>query len=684
MGASDAARAQDILPIGLDTDISGQMNITADEIIYFQKEDRYIAKGHVVIVTLQYTIHCDRIEVKNKTGDVQADGNVVVEGETTSLECQSLHLNRATNQGTVVKGTLYIAENDASIKADKITKVGEGAYVIDNARYTTCKCEPDETPDWSVTADSINMKQDGYAKSKSVTFRVKSAPVFHLPRVIFPVDQTRQSGLLIPQFGYSTRNGFETELPFYLAPQIWWDATFTEHFLEQRGYKNELEFRWARRVGREGILETSYLDDWEYNLNRWSAVYTGRVPLWAGVDWRQDLRFVSDNDYIRDFRSDGVVEARARALETRMIFDRAFQWGGASLFFRGRDDLQGDEVIERLYFEDSDGDMPQQLPRLGLKTLLIPIYKSGVQFGVHTSFDDFYREKPTDAPTDSNEQWSRRADLHPYVTATYFPVNGIYVSPEAGWRGTGWQVYEEDYGRSLFVGGLETGTRFYRIYQDKYKHTVEPRIRYFITRDAGSDLPEQFDMTDRRTDYSMVEFNLDQHFLLKKYDRYETARGDDVLQLELTQRYTPEDATFRMFRTQLIFKMFENTQFEADAHYEIQDTMYKYVMAGITHETEKGSKITTLYRYQGEDGWQFVRNRVLYQLSPAVAVTYMNYFNITENQFVDHGGGVLLSPPSDCWSLLSEVIYHSNPDEEMRVNFWINLKGLGSGGSKRR
>ena len=109
--------------------------------------------------------------------------------------------------------------------------------------------------------------------------------------------------------------------------------------------------------------------------------------------------------------------------------------------------------------------------------------------------------------------------------------------------------------------------------------------------------------------------------------------------------------------------------------------MFRYIATGLGYETSRGDRLGASYRYQGADDWEFVSSRAQVRLTPSVALTYMNFINITENQFVDHGGGVLLTPISECWTLRAEVVYHTDP-EDIRYNLWLNLKGLGSAGSK--
>jgi len=671
--------AEELLPTQLG-DVSGPMTISADEIVYWRKENRYTAKGKVIIVTDRYTLTCDEAKVNNETGEVRARGKVKIKSEEYEIECESFSFNRTTEQGVLVKGTLYIVEMHATIGAQKIEKIGPGAYLIENASYTTCLCKEGEKPDWSVTARRIKLKEEGYAKTRGATFRIKDTPILYLPMAMFPVKQKRQTGFLVPDAGYSSRDGFEFALPFYVAAARWWDFTITERYIQERGIKQELEVRWVRRHGREGELNAYYLDDWKVGINRWAFSYEGRVPLALGVEWRQDMRWISDNEYIKDFKEDDLVESRARSLESRLILDRRFSWGEVSLFFRGIDDLQGDDIGLQYGYSDSDGDQSHQLPRLAVRTALVPIPHTPLFFGGRSAINNFYRESPSGASVYGYND-IQRGKIFPFLGATFRPRRGIYLTPEAGWQATAWKAGGYDYARSLAVGKAETGFRLYRIFKDRYKHTVEPRTRYMITREIGSESPPFLDKTDLLSDHEVVEFNLDQHFLVRRTDKRGTPRGMDVLQLEITQRYMPEDETWRMLRGQLEIRPSDKFKFDADTRYSLHRGAYHYATAGFTVEDKREDKLTVMYRYQGEDNWEFLKNRLRVPVTKVVALTYFNFINLTEGRFVDHGGGVKLTPTSECWTLRTEVSYHTDP-EEVRFRLWLNLYGLGSAGSK--
>ncbi len=75
----------------------------------------------------------------------------------------------------------------------------------------------DESPDWEISGDDIDIELEGYGKLQGGTLRVKGVPVLYLPYAFFPARQRRHSGFLFPTFGISDERGFIYQQPYYLG-----------------------------------------------------------------------------------------------------------------------------------------------------------------------------------------------------------------------------------------------------------------------------------------------------------------------------------------------------------------------------------------------------------------------------------------------------------------------------------
>ncbi len=76
-----------------------------------------------------------------------------------------------------------------------VLETGEGRYRIIDGTITNCRLP---RPDWQVISRSIKL-QDGKASTANALFKFLGVPLFYLPYLRHPVDETgRESGLLIP------------------------------------------------------------------------------------------------------------------------------------------------------------------------------------------------------------------------------------------------------------------------------------------------------------------------------------------------------------------------------------------------------------------------------------------------------------------------------------------------------
>ena len=59
------------------------------------------------------------------------------------------------------------------------------------------------------------MEIDGYAKLTHSTLNILDVPLVGSPYLVLPAKTTRQSGLLMPDFGYSSLNGTFFSSPIF-------------------------------------------------------------------------------------------------------------------------------------------------------------------------------------------------------------------------------------------------------------------------------------------------------------------------------------------------------------------------------------------------------------------------------------------------------------------------------------
>ena len=156
----------------------------------------------------------DFVRFDHKAMMAYARGHVMMTAGEDVLTGSSLEMNLASEIGTLYEGTIFIKENHFYIRGDKLQKVGEKTYAAETASVSSCD---GEKPDWKITGKNMSVTIEGYGTIHHAALWARQVPVLYSPYLIFPAKTQRQSGLLVPEAGYSERNGFQFSQPFYWA-----------------------------------------------------------------------------------------------------------------------------------------------------------------------------------------------------------------------------------------------------------------------------------------------------------------------------------------------------------------------------------------------------------------------------------------------------------------------------------
>jgi LPS-assembly protein len=242
--------------------------------------DMYYASGNVVLTYGDHVLGADSLTYNDITGDVTAEGHVVLTGGdndehieathgTYNLHTQtgrfydvhgSVEMNKSNSTSPFVAPTTpgvsgatssrapgYQNSNPFLFEGRIIVKTGPEDYTIYNGSVTTCLLP---NPDWQLFARRITM-DSGKAKAANSTFTLLGIPLLFFPYVTHPTDtEQRQAGLLTPVFGYSTASkdtgskgltiGQEVYLPLGRSA----DLTLGTIYYSLRGFSENGTFRY--------------------------------------------------------------------------------------------------------------------------------------------------------------------------------------------------------------------------------------------------------------------------------------------------------------------------------------------------------------------------------------------------------------------------------------------------------
>jgi LPS-assembly protein len=209
------------------------VEFSADQLTYDSENDIVTASGQVRMSRDGNYLAADRVVWTRKTGEVRADGNVVVvDPRGEKLIGDSVVLTDTLKDG-VVDNLLVVLESGGRIAAERGSR-SNGIITLENAAYSPCPVTTEsgcpKNPSWKITAAKV---VDDPATGR-VHFQGGRLQLFGITLPLLPIFSVATNGdgatgLLVPQLKISKKNGFEVAVPYYwrIAPNR--DFTLIPH-----------------------------------------------------------------------------------------------------------------------------------------------------------------------------------------------------------------------------------------------------------------------------------------------------------------------------------------------------------------------------------------------------------------------------------------------------------------------
>jgi LPS-assembly protein len=211
--------------------------------------DIYLLAGDVEIDYQDHILRADTITYNAATGDTTAQGHLRLTGGPNGESIQASHgtyniltqtgqfydvagsvemrpastpvlkpTNAATGVAPASRSAGFISPNPFLFDGRLVVKTGPESYVIYNGSVTSCLLPH---PDWQLYASKFTLA-DGKASATGSTFKLLGIPVLFLPVVTHPTNaDQRESGLLIPVFGYSSASNNTGSKGFTFGEQLY-------------------------------------------------------------------------------------------------------------------------------------------------------------------------------------------------------------------------------------------------------------------------------------------------------------------------------------------------------------------------------------------------------------------------------------------------------------------------------
>ena len=249
---------QQLLPVAKpepapDTGVPAEWS--ADDQSWDQKGTIWTGTGHVEFHYRSYILRADKVVYNHSTTELDAEGNVQVTGGPNDVLINADHgdmlLNLHTGRFYQVHGSqgvrtnghsaVYSTANPFLFSGRVLIQLGEGNYRIVDGTMTNCRLPK---PDWELISRNISLA-NGEASTRNATFKFLGLPLFFLPYLRHPVDDTgRESGLMIPVLSNSSIKGFVVGEQIYWAINRSMDMVAGVEYYSKRGWAPNGDFRY--------------------------------------------------------------------------------------------------------------------------------------------------------------------------------------------------------------------------------------------------------------------------------------------------------------------------------------------------------------------------------------------------------------------------------------------------------
>ena len=203
-----------------------------------------------------YVIRADTVVYNRVTTELTAEGHLQVMGGPEDVYITAtkgdMRLNEHTGEFFNVNGSMgvrragrtvvYSTANPFLFSGRVLIQSGDGNYLIVDGTMTNCRLP---RPDWQLIARSIRV-ENKTASAANTLFKLAGVPIFYLPYLRHPVDETgRVSGLLIPVISNgSSIRGYTFGEQVYFVLNRSMDMVVGSEYYSKRGFAPNGDFRY--------------------------------------------------------------------------------------------------------------------------------------------------------------------------------------------------------------------------------------------------------------------------------------------------------------------------------------------------------------------------------------------------------------------------------------------------------
>lgn len=509
------------------------IDITADSLELDNAGQMVLLQGEVLVEQGDQRITADNVRYDRDAAVLDATGHVTLSRPDIRITGERVNYNLTQGTGKAEDAHYELPGLRARGTAASAELASAAQATFDRITYTTC--QPGNS-DWLLEAAALDLdRAAGVGTATDAKLSFLGAPLLYLPTMTFPIDDRRKSGLLVPSVGYSSGNGFDLAVPYYVNLAENYDLTLTPRALAKRGLMLDGQFRFLTEI-MSGQIDVDILphdNEAPQHDPRGSASIEAEAQLSARLEGSLQAGYVSDDDYLQDFGGSLAVSATQHVERTAELLYHADFWdvGTRAQYYQTIDPAL--TLADRPY---------HRLPQVFFN-LEQPVADTPLTYHLDSEFVRFEKPGATEGT---------RVDLQPAISASF--GNGwSYVTPRVAARYTSYDLDDQTPGlddspdRLTGSFSLDSGLFFDRStnwFGSAVTHTLEPRMFYLLTsRTSQTDIPI-FDTTE-------LDFTFDNLFRDNAFNGADRQSDANQLTLAVTSRLLDDASGAELLRASL-------------------------------------------------------------------------------------------------------------------------------------
>ncbi|WP_281950456.1 LPS-assembly protein LptD [Nitrosophilus kaiyonis] len=276
------------------------------------QDGKIIATGDVVLIYDGYYIETNKAIYDKKSQIIELFGDVnFIKDSLYTVLSEYAMFDMANKK--ILSSPFFFIEHTNGVWISAKKSCGEN-YIFKLENSLVSSCDP-SNPDWKLAFSSGNYdEKKKWINLYNVRLYAKDIPILYSPYIGFSTSKERKSGLLIPSFGISNKEGFVYIQPIYIAVDPQWDLEFDPQLRAKRGKGLYLTYRFVDTPYSEGYFKTGIFKEKESyaekeNLkndkHKGYEIFYQREALFTKINEEDkkdgiylDFKYLNDIDYL--------------------------------------------------------------------------------------------------------------------------------------------------------------------------------------------------------------------------------------------------------------------------------------------------------------------------------------------------------------------------------------------------